>query len=286
MIYRFVEAHRQTYPVRVTCRVLEVSTSGYWAWRSRPESRRSQANRALVEQIRAAHKRGRGAYGSPRVYHELRANGVACSLNRVARLMRSAGIRGRRRPKFRVTTDSRHNLPVAENKLAQAFTVAQVNTVWTADLTYIWTLEGWLYLAVVMDLCSRRIVGWSMDSHMKTSLVAGALEMALARHRPPAGLVHHSDRGSQYASAEYQALLANSGIVASMSRKGNCWDNAPMESFFSSLKTELIHDQLYLTRAAARHDAFDYIEVFYNRIRRHSALDYVSPADFEQARVA
>lgn len=175
---------------------------------------------------------------------------------------------------------------MAENKLARAFTVAQVNTVWTADLTYIWTQEGWLYLAVMMDLCSRRIVGWSMDSRMQTSLVADALGMALMRHRPPAGLMHHSDRGSQYASAEYQALLARSGIVASMSRKGNCWDNAPTESFFSSLKTELIHDQIYLTRAAARHDVFDYIEVFYNRIRRHSSLDYVSPAEFEQALVA
>ena len=179
MIFRFIEAHRQTYPVTVMCRTLEVSSSGYYAWRNRPESERSQANRTLLEQIRAAHKKGRGTYGSPRVYRELRAKGVACSLNRVARLMRSAGIRARRRPKFRVTTNSRHDLPVAENKLSRAFNVTEVNTVWTADVTYIWTLEGWLYLAVVMDLCSRRIVGWSMDSRMKTSLVASALEMAL-----------------------------------------------------------------------------------------------------------
>jgi len=286
MIYRFVEAHRQTYPVRVMCRVLSVSSSGYYAWRDRPESRRSQANRALVEQIRVAHQRGRGTYGSPRVYRELRRSGVACSLGRVERLMRSAGIRGRRRPKFRVTTDSRHSLPVAENKLDRQFAVARLNTVWTADITYIWTVQGWLYLAVVIDLASRRIIGWSMAPHMKTSLVAAALGMALARNRPAGGLMHHSDRGSQYASAEYQALLTRHGIVASMSRKGNCWDNAPTESFFNSLKTELIHDKVFLTRADARRAVFDYIEVFYNRIRRHSALDYISPAEFELAQVA
>lgn len=285
MIYRFVEAHRKEYPVTVMCRVLEVSTTGYYAWRGRPESERSRANRVLLAQIRAAHKRGRGTYGSPRIYRELDAAGVACSLNRVARLMRSADIRGRRRPKFRLTTNSHHHMPVAPNHLNRQFSVGRVNTAWSADITYIWTLEGWLYLAVVMDLCSRRIVGWSMAPHMKTSLVTAALGMALARHNPPAGLLHHSDRGSQYASHEYQALLTRHGIVPSMSRKGNCWDNAPTESFFSSLKTELIHDQVYLTRAAARHSVFDYIEVFYNRIRRHSALDYLSPAEFESAQL-
>jgi transposase InsO family protein len=286
MIFRFIEAHRRKYPVTVMCRVLEVSKSGYYAWRGRPESERSRANQALVEQIRIAEKVGRGTYGSPRVYRELVANGVPGSLNRVARLMRLAGIRGRRRPKFRVTTDSRHNLPVADNKLAREFATAKVNTVWTADLTYIWTAEGWLYLAVVLDLCTRRVVGWSMDKRMTTSLVAAALEMALARRRPPRGLMHHSDRGSQYASAFYQTLLRRHGIVASMSRKGDCWDNAPTESFFGSLKTELIHDRIYLTRAAARQEVFEYIEVFYNRIRRHSSLDYLSPVDFEAAQVA
>ena len=285
MIYRFVEAHRKEYPVTVMCRVLEVSTTGYYAWRGRPESDRSQANRVLLEQIRAAHKRGRGTYGSPRVHRELRAAGVKCSVNRVARLMRRADIRGRRRPKFRRTTNSRHSLPVAPNHLNRKFSVGQVNTAWTADITYIWTLEGWLYLAVVMDLCSRRIVGWSMAPQMKTSLVVAALGMALARHTPPAGLLHHSDRGSQYASHEYQALLSRHGIVASMSRKGNCWDNAPTESFFSSLKTELIHNEVFLTRADARRAVFDHIEVFYNRIRRHSALGYVSPAEFELAQL-
>jgi transposase InsO family protein len=286
MIYRFIEAHRRQYPVTVMCRVLDVSISGYYAWRGRPESQRSHANQELIELIRAAYKRGRGTYGSPRVHRELVAQGVACSMNRVARLMRAAGIRGRRRPKFRVTTDSRHKLPVAENKLARSFSIAEVNKVWTADLTYIWTAEGWLYLAVVMDLCSRRIVGWAMDSRMTTSLVLDALDMALLRHRPLAGLLHHSDRGSQYASKAYQTLLGRHGMVASMSRKGDCWDNAPTESFFSTIKTELIHDKIYLTRAAARREVFEYIEVFYNRIRRHSALDYVSPAEFELARVA
>jgi transposase InsO family protein len=235
-----------------------------------------------MEQIRAAQKRGRGTYGSPRIYREVRANGAHCSLNRVARLMRAADIRGCRRRRFRVTTDSRHGLPVAANTLARAFDVPETNTVWLADMTYIWTREGWLYLAAVMDLCSRRIVGWSMDSHMRTSLVTHALEMALRRHRPPAGLVHHSDQGSQYASADYQALLTRNGISCSMSRKGNCWDNAPMESFFGSLKSELIHDQDLPSRAAARLEIFEYLEVFYNRIRRHSALDYLSPVEFEQ----
>jgi transposase InsO family protein len=281
MIYRFVEAHRQTFPISAMCRVLEVSTSGYYAWRIRPESQRSRSNRVLTEQIRAAQQRGRGTYGSPRIYRELLATGTVCGLNRVARLMRKAGIHARRRRKFRVTTNSRHRLPVAENKLDRAFDVALTNTAWVADLTYIWTQEGWLYLAAVMDLSSRRIVGWSMDSHMKSTLVEHALEMALARQRPGAGLLHHSDRGIQYASAAYQGLLARHGIVCSMSRKGNCWDNAPMESFFGTLKTELVHDRRFPSRAVARRDIFDYIEVFYNRVRRHSALDYVSPAEFE-----
>ncbi len=286
MIFRFIEAHRNMFPVTVMCRVLEVSTSGYYAWRHRPESERARANRELVAQIRASSKKGRGTYGSPRIFSDLRAKGIACSLNRVARLMRSEGIHARRRRKFRVTTDSRHNRPVAENKLARAFTVAQVNTVWLGDITYIWTLEGWLYLAIVLDLCSRRIVGWSMDKRIKTSLVTSALEMALERQCPSAGLMFHSDRGSQYASAEYQALLKRNGIDCSMSRKGNCWDNAPAESVFSSLKMELIYDRKYLTRASARHEVFEYIEVFYNRVRRHSALDYVSPAEFELAQVS
>jgi len=286
MIYRFIKAHQNKWPVKVMCRVLEVSTSGYYAWRDRPESLRSQANRVLLEQIRSAHKRGRGTYGSPRVYRELKASGIACSLNRVARLMRSSSICGRRRPKFRCTTNSRHALPVAVNVLDRQFAPSQKNAVWTADITYIWTAEGRLYLAVVIDLYSRRIVGWSMARRMQTSLVATALRMALLRNRPPAGLIHHSDRGSQYASHEHQAILARYGIICSMSRKGNCWDNAPTESFFSSLKTELIHDQVFFTRSDARKAVFDYIEVFYNRIRRHSTLDFLSPEEFESAKVA
>ena len=197
--------------------------------------------------------------------------------------MRSSSIRGRRRPKFRLTTNSRHSLPVAANLLDRQFAVATINTAWTADITYIWTAEGWLYLAVVIDLFSRRIVGWSMAPRMTTSLVTTALRMAIIRNRPPAGLMLHSDRGSQYASHEYQALLARHGIVCSMSRKGNCWDNAPTESFFSSLKTELIHDEVFLTRFEARNKVFEFIEVFYNKVRLHSTLGYLSPEEFEAA---
>jgi putative transposase len=286
MIFPFIEAHRSFYPVRVMCRVLGVSSSGFYAWLCRPKSRRSHANRTLLEDIRVAHQRGRGTYGSPRVHRELLAQDVPCSLNRVARLMRAAGIRGRRRPKFRITTNSRHDFPVAVNLLDRQFTTARVNTVWTADITYLWTTEGWLYLAVVMDLCSRRIVGWSMSNSINARLVASALQMAVSKHVPLAGLVHHSDRGSQYASHLYQKLLTLYGMVPSMSRKGDCWDNAPTESFFSSLKAELVYDAVFCTRRATRNAVFDYIEVFYNRIRLHSSIGYVSPADFELAQVA
>ena len=272
--------------MRVMCDVLEVSRSGYYAWKSRAPSCRSQRRRELIEEIREIHRdRDMKSYGSPRVYRELVARGHEVSENTVARLMHSAGIRAASTRKYRVTTDSNHSHPVAENVLNREFQQASADRVWLADITYIWTAEGWLYLACVLDAYSRRIVGWSMSDRMRQDLVLDALRMALGQRRPDgeAGLLHHSDRGSQYASAAFQKLLKEESITCSMSRRGNCWDNAMMESFFASLKKERIHQEQYTTRAQARSSVFDYIERFYNRIRRHSALGYLSPEQFEQA---
>jgi transposase InsO family protein len=261
---------------------MEVAPSGFYAWSTRRQSAREGADEALVKQIEAVSVMSRGSYGSPRVYRELRARGVFCGRNRVARLMRRHGINARRKRRFKRTTDSRHGLPIRPNLLARRFETSQPGRRWASDITYIWTAEGWLYLAVVMDLYHRRIVGWSMQSTLEQPLVNQALAMALAARRPAPGLLHHSDRGSQYASGEYQRLLDQHGIECSMSRKGNCWDNAPVESFFSTLKQELVHDRRYQTRIDARSEIFEYIEVWYNRRRRHSALDYLSPDEFER----
>ena len=263
------------------CKLLEVSRSGFYAWVGREESGRSRADRELLEKIREIHQESRRIYGAPRIHRELRAQGIRCGQKRVARLMREAGIRGKVRRKFRTTTDSNHSQPVAPNLLAELGEVDRPNQVWVADITYIPTQEGWLYLASIMDLFSRKIVGWSLQANMRTGLVLCALEMALKRRQPPAGLIHHSDRGSQYASEEYQEILKEHGLIASMSGKGNCYDNAAKESFFHSLKTELVHDANYHTRDEGRLSIFEYIECFYNRKRRHSSLDYESPADFE-----
>ena len=219
-----------------------------------------------------------GAYGAPRVYRELKAKRYPVSQERVRRLMQRAGLRARHKRRYKVTTDSKHSLPVAPNLLNRQFDVAKPDQVWTTDITYIPTQEGWLYLAVVMDLYTRAIIGWSMDSRMTRELVMGALRMARFRRRPPPGVLHHSDRGSQYCSHDYQQLLRGYGMTASMSRKGNCWDNAPMESFFNSLKNERVFHRRYADRAEAKADLFDYIKVFYNRKRRHSSLNYQSPA--------
>lgn len=264
------------------CRALQVSTSGYYAWRRRGESRRAQENRALVVEIKALHSESKRTYGSPRIYRELKKRGVRCSENRVARLMRASGLRTKQARRFRATTDSRHDLPVAKNTLDRQFVPAAPNQAWAADITYVWTREGWLYLAVVMDLYSRRIVGFSMQKTLRRRLVLDALKMALGGRRPPVGLLHHSDRGSQYASTDFQRLLAERGIVCSMSRKGNCWDNAPVESFFATLKRELVHHRRYESRAEARTELFEYIESWYNRKRLHSSLGYLSPVDYEQ----
>ena len=281
MRFRFIEEHQRVYPVRVMCRVLKVSPSGYYAWRSRPRSRRSREDRRLQVLIRAIHRRSRCSYGAPRIHVELVERGIRCGRHRVARLMRDAGLQGARRRRYRVTTDSHHVLPVASNRLAQQFTVKRPNQVWLADLTYLPTREGWLYLAAVMDLASRRIVGWATSDRIDQGLVLEALDRALESRCPEPGLLHHSDRGVQYAGLRYQGRLATAGLVASMSRKGNCWDNAPMESWFATLKIEYLQGRTLANRATARHGLFDYIERFYNRQRRHTRLGYLSPVQWE-----
>ncbi len=268
------------------CEVLEVSRSGFYAWRSRPESERSKHHRELVAEMKRIHAdRDMQSYGSPRVHKELMARGKTCSENTVAKLMQAHGLAAKTRRKYRVTTDSAHSLPLAENVLNREFEQDAPDRVWLADITYIWTLEGWLYLAVVLDAHSRKVVGWSMSARLQTSLVTDALRMALGRRCPDqaASLMHHSDRGSQYASSAFQDLLRAHNITCSMSRKGNCWDNAMMESFFATLKKERIHHESYATREAARQSVFEYIELFYNTRRRHSALGYLSPEQYEQA---
>ncbi len=268
------------------CEVLDVSRSGFYAWRSRPASERSKYHRELLEEIQTIHAdRDMKSYGSPRVHRELVARGKRCSENTVARLMHRHGVAAQTRRKYKITTDSAHAHPLSENVLNREFQQSAANRVWLADLTYIWTKEGWLYLAVVLDAHSRKVVGWSMSHRMQTSLVIDALRMALGRRcpDPASSLLHHSDRGSQYASGAFQKLLQDHDITCSMSRKGNCWDNAMMESFFATLKKERIHHELYTTREEARQSVFEYIELFYNTRRRHSALGYLSPEQFEQA---
>jgi putative transposase len=273
MSFRFIEDHRDAYPVRLMCAVLEVSPAGYYAWRERPVSARVSANATLVAEIRQVHRDSGQRYGSPRVHAALRTQGRGPSRGRIERLMRRYGIRAIMAPPRRVrTTDSRHNLPIAPNLIARDFTAAAPNRVWLADITYIPTAEGWLYLAAIMDLFSRKIVGWAMRDHMRAELVSSALAMAIRQQRPGAGLIHHSDRGVQYASHD---------ITASMSRKADCYDNAPMESFFHTLKTELVHHRNYQTRTEAQRDVFAFIEGFYNRTRLHSAIGYIAPIEME-----
>lgn len=264
------------------CDALQVSRSGYYAWLRRPQSKRSEENVRLVEQIKDIHQQSRQTYGSPRVHNELKDQGVVCSENKVARLMRQHGIAVEKKRKFIRTTDSNHSLPVSPNRLDQCFEVDRADAVWTADITYIWTQQGWLYLAIVLDLFSRRIVGWSMAPSLEHTLVVDALQMAIAARNPTEGLIHHSDRGSQYASYDYQKMLQQKGIAGSMSRKGNCYDNAPTESWFATLKRELVHRTSYTTHAEARQDIFEYIEVWYNRQRKHSSIGYKSPVAYEE----
>ena len=263
------------------CRALAVSAAGYYAWRSRSESPRSIQARTLLSAIRVVHQESRETYGSPRIWDALVKQGHHIGEHCVARLMRVEGIRAKTVKKWRATTQSQHRFPVAANTLDRAFTVEAPNRVWAGDLTYVWTLEGWLYLAVLLDLYSRRVVGWAMGQRLTVELAEQALTMALANRAPTAGLLHHSDRGSQYAATSYQRILAAYGLRPSMSRKGNCWDNAGVESFFGTLKRELVYHRRYATRDEAKQDIFEYIEVFYNRQRRHSTLGYHSPAEYE-----
>jgi transposase InsO family protein len=264
------------------CSALEVSEAGYYAWAGREPSAGERRRDRLVAAIEVIHAEVKGRYGSPRMAAELTARGHPCSENTVAALMKTHGIRAKAPKRFVRTTDSRHGLPVADNVLDRGFDPDRPNAAWSADITYIPTADGWLYLAVVEDLFSRMIVGWAMDQTMTSRLVVDALGMAIRRRLPAAGLVAHSDRGSQYASDHYRSVLRTNGITCSMSRKAQCWDNAPVESFFASLKRELVHDERYTTRPEATASIFEYVEAFYNRVRRHSALGQVSPAEFER----
>jgi putative transposase len=280
--FAFIRDHKAEFPVEVLCAVLKVSRSGYYAWTTRPPSPSARRRDGLVTTIREVHGQSRATYGSPRVYRALKAQGVACSENTVATLMRAQGVRAKaRRPFVVATTDSRHDRPVAKNVLNRQFYPDRPDAVWTADITYVPTAEGWLYLAVVLDLFSRRVVGWATADHLRSELACDALRMALEHRRPKGELLHHSDRGVQYASEAYQRLLADHALEPSMSRTGNCWDNAVTESFFSTAKRELTHHESYASREEASRSLFEYIEVFYNRQRLHSTLGYRSPAQFE-----
>jgi transposase InsO family protein len=282
MRYQVIADHRHEYPIMLMCRVLSVSVSGFYAWLKRPPSRHSREDAQLAEHVKTAFQANRCVYGSPRVHAELQAQGIRCARKRVARLMREQGLFAQRPRHRTVTTQSEPDAQVAPNLLQRDFTAEQPNIKWVADTTYIWTAEGWLYLAVVLDLFSRMVVGWSMAATQDARLVVQALCMAITRRRPQAGLLHHSDRGSTYTSESYQALLEQEGMLVSMSRTADCYDNAAMESFFHSFKGECIDGQSFRTRAQARSSTFDYIETFYNRIRRHSTLQYMSPLIYEQ----
>jgi putative transposase len=284
MSFRCIAAEKATYPVRALCRALQVSASGYYAWQARRPSRRADTDVGLRHAIRVVHAESRGRYGSPRVLRGVRAHGYAVGRNRVIRLMRAEGLRGRGRRRFRVTTDSVHHWPIPPNRLRRQFSPARPNQVWAADVTYVHTAEGWLYLAVVLDLFSRRVVGWATRATLQADLTCAALHVALGRRRPPPGVIHHSDRGVQYASASYQQLLSAHRLVPSMSRRGNCWDNAVVESFFSTLKREL-ETRHWATRQAATSAIGTYIDDVYNATRFHSTLGYQAPNAFEAAAV-
>jgi len=282
MRYHFIQAEKAQYPVEVLCRVMAVARSGFYAWCHRPASRRAQQNQVLLAQIQDHHRNSDGSYGSPRIHRDLRGQGLQVGRHRVARLMRLHGIRGvcRRRAPYRQRTEAPTVL--AANVLQREFTATQPNQKWAGDITYVATREGWLYVAVLVDLYSRRIVGWAMAERVTTELTMTALTMALQQRRVEGDLLHHSDRGSQYAALLYQQQLTVQGIQCSMSRPGNCWDNAVVESFFASLKTELIYRRRFHTRQEAQSAIFTYVEGFYNRRRRHSTLGYLSPVEFEQ----
>jgi putative transposase len=279
--FAFILAQKALYPIAVLCDCLGVSRSGYYEWLSRPKAPRVRADIALTAHVRAVHARSQERYGSPRVHAELRAKGHRIGKKRVERLMRENGLQAKRRRRFRSTTDSKHTNPVAPNRVARVFETGAPNQVWVTDVTAVWTLAGWIYLAAILDLYSRRIVGFTMSANNDTKLALSALYRALRERRPAPGLVHHSDRGSPYASAEYRAVLEAHEVASSMSRKGDCWDNAVAESFFSTIKAELIEHNRYATHEDAMQSISDYIDRFYNVERRHSFLGYLSPIEFE-----
>ena len=281
MKFGFMDAEKAHFPVRFMCKQLGVSPSGFYAWRQRKPSLRAQDEARLVEEIHAVHRASRGTYGSPRVLAELRHSGRRTSRKRVARIMREQALVARCRRRFRRTTNSNHAFPVADNVLGRKFTASAANQAWVTDITYVWTREGWLYIAALIDLFSRRVVGWAMSERIDRKLCLDALAMAVAARQPPPGLIHHSDRGSQYASHDYRRALEANGMLCSMSRKGDCWDNAVAESFWSTLKAELIDSTDWPSRKVARNAVFEFIEVFYNRKRIHSTLGYHTPVDFE-----
>lgn len=282
MIYQFIEQHKHEFPVVVMCQVLGVSESGFYAWRKRPACRRRQEDAQLTNEIRQVFVAHRGRYGSPRIQSELKDQGRRIARKRVARLMREADMSARRKRRRVLTTKRDATHPVAPNVLNREFTATAPNTKWVTDITYIPTTAGWLYLAVILDVYSRAVVGWSMSTSCDETLAENALKMAVARRRPGAGFLHHSDRGCQYTSRAYRRQLERLGAVVSMSRKGNCWDNAVMESFFGSLKEECVGNLVYSSQEQARQALFEYLEMYYNRQRRHSALGYVSPLVYEQ----
>ena len=292
MRFLFIQAHARIFHVVTMCRMLEVSKAGYYAWRARPLAERVKEDRRLSARIRVIYREAKGRYGSPRVYQELRALGLRCGKHRTARLMRAEGLRATSARRFRVTTQSDHAHPAAPNVVARDFAVpaptpaaaaaAAAAPVWMADITYLPTGDGWLYLAVILERASRRVVGWALRPHLGQELARSALEMALQHHRP-AGGIHHSDRGVQYASHAYRQQLEHAGFTASMSRRGNCWDNAVVESFFATVSKELLVDGGFTTREAAHQAVFEFIEIWYNRKRRHSALGYRTPAEYAEA---
>jgi len=282
MKYQFIDTYRSEFAVERMCRVLKVSKSGYYAWRVRPQSNRARDNEQLDHHIKTIYRKNKGMYGSPRITKVLHRQNIACSENRVARRMLINGIKAKSKKRFKVTTNSKHNHPVAKNLLNQNFNVQQPNKVWVSDITYIWTREGWLYLAVILDLFSRHIVGWAMSNHLGQELALNALKQAIWRRRPPRGVLFHSDQGVQYACQSFRKLLQQHKFIQSMSGKGNCYDNAVVESFFHTLKTELIYFENYNSREDAQNSIFEYIEIYYNRGRMHSTLNYCSPVQFEQ----
>lgn len=281
MKFAFIAAKEVAFPVATMCRMLDVSRSGFYAWKTRPEPAKRTQDAQLAIEIAGAHKRSRGIYGSPRVHQDLKARGLRVGKKRVERLMRENGLRGRSKRRFCFTTDSKHALPIAPNVLDRCFETDAPNRAWVGDVTYIATDNGWLYLAVLLDLFSRRVVGWATSATNDRTLALAALDRALDQRRPPAGLLHHTDRGSPYASHDYRAALAQRGIVASMSGTGDCYDNAVAESFFATLKAEHVDHESFPSREVARASIAEYIEGFYNAARRHSSIGYLSPIEFE-----